>query len=239
MTDSRRDSGVRKLFSMGVGDYRDVIQHNATDASFGHVYNGAVSPDGTQIISVIERGPFSALGIQAFGVQQTYPNQISPFDSNCIYQSPSWLPDGSGLVYAASCNGKFALYIADLRYDAPATDTFVAASLTNIRPLTNTPNADNYFPRVSPDGGRVVFGSNREGQSEIYMINIDGSGERRLTSDRADDGAASWSPGGNQIIFDSNRDGDYEIYKLDLNNMGFVTQLTNNGVDDRWPLWYQ
>ncbi len=117
---------------------------------------------------------------------------------------------------------------------------FIGAELVNVRALTNTPTADNYFPRVSPDGSKVVFSSNRNGLGDIYMINLDGSGERRLTSDAADDGAASWSRDGGQLIFDSNRDGDYEIYRLDLGvALPNPVQLTNNGVDDRWPLWYQ
>ena len=70
------------------------------------------------------------------------------------------------------------------------------------------------------------------------MINIDGANEQRLTSDPADDGAASWSPDGSSIVFDSKRDGDYEIFRLTLSN-GAITQLTVNNVDDRWPLWFQ
>ena len=163
-----------------------------------------------------------------------------PFGSGCIYQSPSWLPDGSGIVYAASCGGgKFTIQRAELRYLYAAADGHVDVELFNPRAITNTPTADNYFPRVSPDGSKIVFSSNRNGQGDIYTLNIDGTGERRLTSDAADDGAATWSADGNEIIFDSNRDGDYDLYRMSITNTAVVTQLTNNSIDDRWPLWYQ
>ncbi|HEY0607325.1 MAG TPA: hypothetical protein VGD58_30690, partial [Herpetosiphonaceae bacterium] len=77
------------------------------------------------------------------------------------------------------------------------------------------------------------------GQGDVYMINLDGTGEQRLTTSNADDGAASWSGNGFEIVFDSNRDGDYEIYRLNLNTPETITQLTFNQVDDRWPLWAQ
>ncbi len=240
MTDSRRDGGTRKLFSIAINNYRDVRQHSVSQAP-SHFFNPAVSPDGTQIIQVVQNGDASVLAIQPFNRDNPHPTFLNYSDQQCTYQSPSWLPDGSGLVYAAACNGaKLALYRADLLYDYVAQDEFIGAQLINVRAITNTPAADNYFPRVSPDGSKVVFSSNRNGQGDIYLINIDGTGERRLTNDPADDGAASWSRDGEQLIFDSNRDGDYDIYQMHLTlPLPNAAQLTNNSVDDRWPLWYQ
>jgi TolB protein len=42
--------------------------------------------------------------------------------------------------------------------------------------------------------GRIVFTSERDGNGEIYVINADGSGQRNLTNNPADDGNPSWRP---------------------------------------------
>ena len=58
--------------------------------------------------------------------------------------------------------------------------------------LTNT-GSDESAPRVSPDGSRVAFFSNRDGNTEVYTMGIDGSGQRQLTHNTVDDGYAVWS----------------------------------------------
>jgi Tol biopolymer transport system component len=240
LVDSKRLGGNRQLFSINIDDPANVRQHTGTETGGTIAFNGAVSPDGTQIAAAAQccSGTLTSVTLVPFDTNQEYVVPQAPTMADCRYESPSWLPDGSGLIVAGNCKGKFAVYRADINYRAPVTATSIIAEITNLRMLTNTPDADNYFPRISPDGTRVVFASNRNGAGELYMINVDGTGEMRLTSDPADDGSASWSPEGDAIIFDSNRDGDYEIYRLDLES-GFITQLTVNDVDDRWPIWGQ
>jgi TolB protein len=49
-------------------------------------------------------------------------------------------------------------------------------------------------PSWSPDGQRIAFSSERDGNLEIYVINIDGSGLTRLTDHPGDDSSPAWSP---------------------------------------------
>jgi TolB protein len=58
--------------------------------------------------------------------------------------------------------------------------------------LTNNPAID-LDPRWSPDGSRIAFSSDRDGNSEVYMMNADGSGQTRLTDDPAHDDQPAWS----------------------------------------------
>jgi hypothetical protein len=51
-------------------------------------------------------------------------------------------------------------------------------------------------------------------QFELYLINADGGGLRRLTNDPANDGAASWSRDGHSIYFTSNRSREHQIWKM-------------------------
>jgi Tol biopolymer transport system component len=57
-----------------------------------------------------------------------------------------------------------------------------------------TEQADNYEPEWSPDGTAIVFGSNRDGNQEIYVMRNEGSHETRLTNSPLIDIAPSWGP---------------------------------------------
>ena len=61
--------------------------------------------------------------------------------------------------------------------------------------------ADDSMPDFTPDGRRIVFTSNRDQQAEIYVMNADGSGQRRLTRRPGDDWAPDVSPDGTRIAF--------------------------------------
>jgi Tol biopolymer transport system component len=54
--------------------------------------------------------------------------------------------------------------------------------------------ADDFHPSWSPDGTRLAFTSERDGNRELYVMNADGSGLSRLTDDPAEDSQPVWSP---------------------------------------------
>ncbi|UCG85611.1 MAG: PD40 domain-containing protein, partial [Gemmatimonadota bacterium] len=54
---------------------------------------------------------------------------------------------------------------------------------------------DDVFPSWSPNGREIAFGSRRDGNMDIHVINIDGSGLRRLTYKEAFDGTQDWASG--------------------------------------------
>ena len=53
--------------------------------------------------------------------------------------------------------------------------------------------------------GVIAFASNRDGDTEIYAMNPNGSSVRRLTHSRKYDSPASWSPDGRKLLFYSQR----------------------------------
>ena len=68
------------------------------------------------------------------------------------------------------------------------------------------------------------------------MINIDGSGETRLTNGPGADWSPIWSPDGARIAFESQRDGNWDIYLVDADGSG-LTRLTDNPARDKSPSW--
>ena len=143
---------------------------------------------------------------------------------------PAWGPDGSWLV--AVGGPPFAPPGAEADIWRFGRDGGGAVDLT---PGTAGNDA---FPDVSPDGRRIVFRSGRDGNHEIYLMNADGTGVKRLTHDPAADTMPSFSPRGDQIAFASNRDGNYEIYLLDLDadgNPGRLRRMTNFPGHDTHP----
>lgn len=59
--------------------------------------------------------------------------------------------------------------------------------------LTNN-SASDIGPAWSPDGTRIAFASNREGNFQIYLMNSDGTGQTNLSNDEGADDNPSWSP---------------------------------------------
>jgi hypothetical protein len=101
--------------------------------------------------------------------------------------------------------------------------------------LTDDPDVD-VFPRWSPDGSQIAFSSNRSGNSNIYVMDADGSNLTLLTEDPAGGNAPSWSPDGSQILFHSERNGNVDIYVMDADGTN-VKRLTNDPAPDVSPTW--
>ena len=63
-------------------------------------------------------------------------------------------------------------------------------------------------------GDSIVFGSDRDGDAEIFVMNADGTDVRQLTDNDNWNGFPSWSPDGDRIAFDSTRYGSNEIFVM-------------------------
>ena len=68
---------------------------------------------------------------------------------------------------------------------------FVSDRDGNVTRLTDN-NADDWLPIWSPDGSKIAFMTNRDGNYEIYIMNSDGSGVTRITNNDAEDWDPRW-----------------------------------------------
>jgi Tol biopolymer transport system component len=69
-------------------------------------------------------------------------------------------------------------------------------------------------PIYSPNGIKIAFISTHDGDPEIFVMNADGTGLKKLTDNTAVDAAPSWSPDGGKIVFTSDRGGSFELYRM-------------------------
>jgi Tol biopolymer transport system component len=84
--------------------------------------------------------------------------------------------------------------------------------------------------------GQIAFVSNRDGNDEIYLMNVDGTGLSNLTQHPAADDWPTWSPDGSKLAFVSDRNGNRQIYIMNADGSN-VRQLTDSENGARHPVW--
>ena len=102
--------------------------------------------------------------------------------------APRWSPDGRWILYSMAIGGN--------------TDIYKIASNGEGQPikLTDSPGID-IGGSFSPDGTRIVFESDRSGSQQIYVMNVDGSNQQRISFFGGRAATPEWSPRGDQIAF--------------------------------------
>ena len=92
-------------------------------------------------------------------------------------------------------------------------------------------------PRYSPDGRRILFGSDRSGNWEVWVCESDGTNPVQLTNFRGPNtGTGRWSPGGRQIAFDSRVGSNSDIYVISADG-GTPRRLTSEDSEENIPSW--
>ena len=166
--------------------------------------------------------PALGLGDRLLSLIQGKPD---PFD----VQAPAWSPDGRTIVFVSWRDGNGEVYAMDANGSSP-------------RNLTQNP-AKDVRPAWSPDGRSIAFVSRRgpssrckpgpgrcglDRQSEIYVMNADGSRKRNLTRDRAFDDYPTWSPDGRRIAFLRGRGHRGQLYVVNADGSGLRNLTPKN-----------
>lgn len=212
--------------STRVGSQHDVYVMNAdgsgqtrlTDLA-AHDLSPTWSPDGTKIAFASNRnqGQYEIYVMNADGSGQTRLTNLAGQDDE-----PAWSPDGSKIVFG----GEAGLYVMD-------------ADGGNLIQLTS---GNDNAPSWSSDGSKIAFTRTPNsfppfGNSQVYLVNADGSNLTNVTNSGSSDGDPNWSPDGTKLVYvrvlaDDNR----EIFVINANGSG-RTRLTNRVGPDWMPAW--
>ncbi|WP_372649320.1 TolB family protein [Draconibacterium sp.] len=100
-------------------------------------------------------------------------------------------------------------------------------------PKAVTPKVPSYWHGWSPDGKRLAYCAERNGEYDVYTISIDGGEETRLTTETGLDDGPEYSPNGKTIYYNSMASGKMEIWQMNVDGSN-KKQLTN----DTYSNWF-
>lgn len=143
---------------------------------------------------------------------------------------PRWSPDGKRISFISSRDDKVGIYV--MNTDGSNVKKIVDSQFGDYS-MQNVSYSSNFS--WSPDGKKIVFNSDRNGQYswQIFIVNSDGSELRQLTSLTDGAGSPVWSPDGNWILFTSVKGfGEYDLYIMDQNGSN-IKRLTD-GSNASW-----
>src|SRR5262245_30857878 len=214
------------------------------------------SPDGKVIVCTV--GPTGREGDQRCITELRVKDGSERPLTSQKWQSvgrKAWAPDGSGLLFDAFKAEKPLEHVWYLPYPGgeprPTTTglescgrisvtkdlkTMLCSQINRISDIWFAPEGDTSRARKlgggislswAPDG-RIVYESNFDGNSDIWIMNQDGTGGKKLTSGPGRNGNPRVTPDGRYILFTSVRSGAPQIWRMEIDGSDPV-QLTNSG----------
>ena len=191
------------------------------------------------------------------GLKQLTKNTSDDFD-------PSYSAPGEHILFSTNRDGNIEIYVMDS--DGENQRRLTNNTVTDITPtiapngfswaheriengnreiiyhagafeanITNSPESDRY-PVFSPDSSRIAFMSDRDGDAEVYTMDLAGMNLKKLTNNSVYDAAPNWSPNGTKIAFTSDRKGNDDIYSMNADGSG-QTRLTRNATAEGFAAW--
>jgi hypothetical protein len=205
---------------VGGGNVVQVVRGFTGDATFGST---SWSRDGTMIV-------WGEVDCSRYGCSEVI-RRVNADGSDMrgisVGSNPKWSPVGDKIAID---------YAGDI-------DTVNSDGSGGTRLTTST--ANDTGPDWSPDGSKIAFASNRDGNYEIYVMNANGTGQTRITNTAAHETNPTWSPDGTKIAFERSTNPDpincadtcnAGIYKMNTDGTDEV-RLTLEGTNARTPDW--
>ncbi len=201
------------------------VAHRIADA----VYQRITGEDGyfdSQIVYVSETGPTLDRVKRIAVMDQDGANHRFLTDGRDLVLTPRFDPKGTSIAYMA--------------YRSQVPQIYQRNLLTNTeQPIGNFPGM-TFAPKFSPDGSRLAMSLATNGNTDLYIIDLQNgqpvSQRRRLTSSQAIDTSPSFSPDSRQLVFNSDRAGSPQLYTMSVDG-GEAKRISFGGGNYGSPAW--
>lgn len=242
--------GTKILFQSNRTNYREIFVMNVDSANVIQLTNNkgpnvtpVWSPDGKMIVFASERDGDSEIYVMnADGSSQRRLTNTPGDDSH-----PHWSPDGKRIIFNSArttpdLNANWSRQIHEIfSMNADGSDVTQISRLKTV----------STYPSYSPDGKKIAFRSvtNDAGlnwdlsqgkrNSEVFVMDSDGTNAVNLTKNAAFDGWPTWSPDSKRILFSSNRTGPVNTGQLYVVNVDGTNlqKITDGPGSIQQPSW--
>ena len=185
------------------------------------------SPEGR--ISFVRQSPDGKRDLYVVNPDGT--NQQRVTENVTIEGTTAWSPDGKQIIIQASVNGTSTIVRLDVGPDNKGA---------NPVQLTADAKGDSVLPAWSPDGSLIAFQSKREGGDyQVFVMDRNGNGKRRLSDGQGYAGQPAWSPDGKDIVYvegATQTNSAKDLYVVPVAG-GTPKKITPGGKDLSSPQW--
>lgn len=232
------ESGLRVLFYSNRGGDDDVYVmeldgsgvQRLTDEP-GRDYEADISPDGSILVFASQRSGEGGVRLHLVDVDGSEVRQLtfgSSKEGRVIDDYAHFDRHGSRIVFQRTVQAEG---------EGPDADIWmVDVDSGEETQVTDTPDAWDSTPSFGADGTSVLFESNRDGDFDLYRLDLGTMEVVQLADEDGRDVGVKESFDGRLLTFASDRDGDFEIYVMDSDG-GNVRALTENEDYDYYPHW--
>src|SRR4051794_12578510 len=149
----------------------------------------------------------------------------------------AWWPAAPARAAFPGTNGLIAFEHEEPAGDHTQVDVFtVRPDGTGVTRITHSPNNNEFGPNWSPQGTRFAFWRTKApfGPGNIWVMNANGSGGRRLTTG-IDARDPAWNRAGNRLVYDHGVGSGSDLFTLRVSDGGDRHQLTSGDAEDFEP----
>ena len=214
--DVNNEREIRSSYLTGDQNSLRDLAHQVSDEVFEEV-TGVPGVFATKILYVLVQNAGTNDAIYSLQIADVDGERArTVFTSNDPIMSPSWGPRLERVVYVTFETGRSTIVVQDVE--------------TGAREIVSAFEGINSAPVFSPDGRTLAMSLSRDGNAEIYTLDLDDpTSLRRITRTlSAIDTEPNWKPDGDGLIFTSDRGGQPQIYEVDLGTL-LVDRLTFEG----------
>ncbi len=222
-------AGNFNIFTINVDGTNRIQLTNQNDN-----YSPNYLPDNSAIIYTSLNGTLS--GVYKMNTDGTNKQLLSPLGKSFGVSSIS--PDGKMIAINSEDWNGTQIFVMNVDGSKLKQLTFTVEK--NYYDI-GFPRGGNCNPVWSPNSSRIAYVSLENTTPDIFIINSNGSGNKRLTDSQLRDESPCWTKDGNYILFSSNRDinaGGHEIYIMRTDGL-LQTPLTKYIGDDVYPVFIE